>query len=65
MKLTSILKITRKECHWLERDIEPGEEMYLYSGQTYGCISPDGVAASLKENETPFFEIPMDSVRGE
>lgn len=42
-----------------------GSVVYLYSGYCYGCIAPGGIAVSVVEDETPFFEIPEDSVTWE
>lgn len=53
--------ITMKECPWLDRDFAVGEELFTYTGATYGCISPSGTALSL-DGETPFFEIPVDAI---
>lgn len=55
--------VTTKECPWLDRDFDAGETVFIYSGHTYGCIGPGGVACSLgPDNETPFFELPMSAL---
>lgn len=56
MKLTR--RVTRDECPWLDRDFEVGETVYLYSGATYGCIGPAGIACSIDPDMGPFFELP-------
>lgn len=45
----------------LHRDFREGEEVYLYQGPTYGCISHNGVACSVDGN-LPFFELPKNAV---
>jgi hypothetical protein len=60
MKLKLIRNVTKKECSWLDRDYLTGEEVFEYSGHTYGCIS-SGIACSEQDGETPFFELPIDS----
>ena len=62
MKYQLIRKVTVKECHWLDEDIEKGTEVYKYRNHTYGCISSLGVACTMEEGKTPFFELPLDSV---
>lgn len=39
-----------------------GTLIYSYSGATYGCVSRDGEAVTMKAGETPFFEVPADAV---
>ena len=39
-----------------------GKEVYEYSGYTYGCISPSGIAVSDQPEMSPFYEMPADSV---
>jgi len=53
--------ITKQECHWLDADIPVGTTVHEFTGCTYGCIG-DGIAVSLEEGKTPFFEIPADAV---
>lgn len=54
-------EITTEECPWLGNNIPAGTFLYRYNGLTYGCITPEGTAASEEEGVTPFFEIPDDS----
>ena len=42
--------------------IVKGKVVYKYTGYTYGLISRDGVAVSDQPGETPFYEVPGDSV---
>lgn len=56
-------KVTRKECPWLERDLLMGEEVFEYTGYTYGCIGT-GKAVTFEEGKTPFFEVPRDALTG-
>ena len=62
-RITLKRDVTREECDWLDRDFKKGEEVYLFYGATYGCISGDGKACTLSASgETPFFEIPNDAI---
>jgi len=54
--------VTTDECGWLNKDMKKGDIVYRYYGCTYGCIGPKGIAVSIKEGTTPFFEIPLDSI---
>ena len=56
-------EVTKKECDWLDRTFVTGETVYEYNGCTYGCISHSGNAFTLEKDETPFFELPKDSVK--
>jgi len=47
---------------WLDRDFKEGDEVFKYSGYTYGCISGNGMACCDEENKTPFFELPMNAL---
>lgn len=62
MKYILTRDVTTAECPWLERDYKKGEMVFEYHGYTYGCVSYDGIAFTMVENETPFFELPMNSV---
>lgn len=53
--------VTRKECPWLDEDINLGTTVYKYYGPTYGCID-DGIPVTLLSDKTPFMEVPEDSV---
>jgi hypothetical protein len=44
------------------RALKRGEIVYLYDGCTYGCISAGGVAVTFQPSETPFFQVPEDSL---
>ena len=57
--------VTMKECPWLKRDYKAGEILYVYSGLTYGCIGPGGVAMSEHPDKDPFFEIPYGAFEQE
>ena len=56
-------EVTRTECHWLTEDIPAGEIFWTFDGETYGCISPTGIAVSRELDEYPFFEIPRTAIR--
>jgi len=55
--------VTKSECHWLDKDWPAGSRVFRYTGPTYGCVSPRGIAVSEKPDETPFFEVPRDAVQ--
>ena len=61
-----MLKLTRtvepSECSWLDRTYFEKEVVFEYTGHTYGCISPRGIACS-EDGETPFFELPGDALK--
>lgn len=61
MKYKLVRDVTVTECHWLERDMKSGEIVHLYTGNVYGCIDT-GIAVSMKPNETPFFELPLNAL---
>ena len=54
--------VNRKECSWLSRDFKKGEIVFLYRDCTYKLCSPNGSPFTENENETPFFELPNNSV---
>ena len=62
-KLVLTREVTPKECFWLSHAYSKGEEVFEYTSRTYGCISPNGIACSEKDDETPFFELPKDSIK--
>ena len=62
-KIVTLKRDVRQlECPWLDRDLKTGESFWTYSGCQYGVIGPGGIAVTAKAAETPFFEIPEDSV---
>ena len=54
--------VNQSECDWLERDFPYGEIIYRYFGDTNDNISSSGFAFSLEIGQTPYFELPIDSV---
>ncbi len=59
--------VTKKECHWLDNDIQEGATVYKFDGNTYGCISSSGTAVTFSmvraDNiDNSFFEIPRDAL---
>jgi len=64
-ELTLNRDVTKEECFWLDRDFKKGEKVYEYTGHTYGCIQGSGTACSLVPGETPFFELPTESIMAE
>lgn len=57
MRLTLIKDVLKKDYKWLKQDFKKGEVLYLFTGETYGCIGENGIACSLDGN-LPFFELP-------
>ena len=49
--------VMKTECPWLDADVPEGTIVHRYFGFTYGCIG-SGVAVTLHDGETPFFELP-------
>lgn len=43
--------------NYTDRDLKIGDTVYLFTGYTYGCISPDAVAISFNLDSNPFFQI--------
>jgi|TARA_Y100000310_G_C20548630_1_gene746886 hypothetical protein len=54
--------VTTTECPWLDGDLPEGKVVHRYDGVTYGCITESGVAVTDEPNQTPFYEVPRDSV---
>ena len=63
MSMKVVREVTTEECPWLEESVAEDTEVFLYHGPTYGVVGPTGVAVSLAENQAPFFELPIDSVK--
>jgi hypothetical protein len=61
MKYRLIRPVVREECHWLDDDLNAGEIVERYSGPTYGCITPRGIACCWG-GKLPFFELPKDAL---
>ena len=58
-----IRDVSPSECSWLENTLHKGLTVYEYYGATYGCVAGSGIAVTLVEDETPFMEVPMNSVK--
>lgn len=55
--------VTVEECPWIITEIKKGEKVYEYIPNTYGCITPSGIAITFqKDGEGQFYEVPRDSV---
>jgi len=52
--------VTKQECSWLDRDYKKGEVVYEYP--LYVDVSNEGIACSDHDSESPFFELPKDSL---
>lgn len=61
-RLTLTRDVPKSECPWLDRDMREGEAVYRFSGVTYGCLGPNGIAVSAEPDATPFFEMPRDAL---
>ena len=61
-KFQLVRDVTTDECPWLDRDFLVGEVVYPYHGNTYGCITFNGVAVTEVPDKTPFLEIPEDAL---
>lgn len=61
-KLRLTRTVSPDEYSWLDKTYEEGEEIFKYTGYTYGCISRMGIACSEVEGEIPFFELPMNAL---
>lgn len=66
MRLVVTRIVSPQECPWLDKHILPGETVTKFTGVTYGCIGPEGVAVTWSEDPEayPFFELPLDAVAG-
>lgn len=62
IKYKFIRNVSRKECSWLDKDFQKGDEIFKYSGYTYGCISLSGIACCEEKGKEPFFEIPTNAL---
>jgi len=62
MKYILSRDVTIDECNWLSRNFKKGDIVYYFSGFTYGCCSSAGLPFTIEDGETPFFELPKDSV---
>ena len=54
--------VKRSECPWLGRDYDAGEQVFEWSGYTYGCVRSSGVAVSAQYNVHPFFELLAEAI---
>uniref|UniRef100_A0A7S2ME22 Uncharacterized protein n=1 Tax=Octactis speculum TaxID=3111310 RepID=A0A7S2ME22_9STRA len=57
--------LMKEECPWLDEDLPQGTTVQIFRGATYGVVGPEGVAVTLGSSaeDTPFFEIPRDSIQ--
>lgn len=62
-KLQITRDVTKSECPWLDADVPAGSVVYSYTGATYGCVGPDGLAVTLEPDTTPFFQVPRDAIK--
>lgn len=58
-----VREVSTSECPWLKWRLNPGRVVYRYFGCDYGACSDKGIAVTDQPDETPFYEIPFDSVR--
>jgi hypothetical protein len=59
---TTARDITPEECHWLDETVPAGKTVFEYTDNTYGCISPAGIAVSDEPHATPFYELPRTAL---
>ena len=57
--------VTSDECSWLEQRLAAGSRFRVYTGHTYGVISPDGIAVQPVDaaDDAPFVELPASALR--
>ena len=61
--VVSRMVIPEEDGEWIPRVYWPGETLYEYTKYTYGCIDErNGIAVSAIEDETPFFQFPIDAL---
>lgn len=60
-QLTLAKDVLKKDHKWLKRDFKKGEQVYLFTGSTYGCIGKNGLACTL-DGQLPFFELPATAL---
>jgi hypothetical protein len=61
IQLTLAKDVLKKDHKWLKRDFKKGEQVYLFTGSTYGCIGKNGFACTL-DHQLPFFELPATAL---
>jgi hypothetical protein len=63
--LILIRDVTPEECDWLTRTHHKGERVYRFTGATYGCCTPSGLACFDGGEDDPFYELPLDALTPE
>ena len=61
LQLTLAKDVLKKDHKWLNRDFKKNEQVYLFTGSTYGCIGKNGLAFTT-DGELPFFELPATAL---
>lgn len=61
-RMILVRDVSVSECPWLSNGFLVGDLVFHFTKPTYGCIGSKGIACSIVENETPFFELPADAV---
>lgn len=61
-KLVMIRDVAPSECSWLDSTLHKGLTVYEYNGCVYDCVSNSGIAITLKDNELPFMEVPLNAI---
>lgn len=61
MKRFVITRYLSKAESCADRPLEKGDTVLLFTGCTYGCISPEGTACCDEPNG-PFFEVPTNAL---
>ena len=61
LQFTLNKNILKKDYKWLNRNFNEGETVYLFTGNTYNCISENGIACRI-DGEGSFFELPATAL---
>lgn len=68
-KLVTVTRFVAKDDpgNFVYRDVQPGEQFYVFRGNTYGCVNgAQGIALSEKGAfQGPFFQFPLDAIQEE
>jgi len=54
--------LSKDQYPYLDNDMRAGMVVFEFLDQTFGCISPQGIAVSLEKNSYPFVELPIHAV---
>ena len=54
--------VTKSECPWLKADLPKGTVVYYFDGETYDCLTDEGMPVTLTKEDTQFWEVPRSAV---